>query len=40
MDMVAAAEAMDALQWQPEEVVARELLAQQPVVLNPQPAAA
>jgi hypothetical protein len=40
MDMVAAAEAMDALQWQPEEVVARELLAQQPVVLNPRPAAA
>ncbi len=38
-DMVAAAEAMEALGWAPEEVQGRELVRRHGVVLNPQPAA-
>lgn len=39
MDMVAAAEAMEALGWTPEEVQGSELVLRHGVVLNPQPAA-
>ncbi len=38
-DMVAAAEAMEALGWLPEEVAGGDLMQRHGVVLNPQPAA-